>query len=475
MVPPAAKLKLGPCPAVWSDGVSLGFAPFAALASAALEEQVPEACIAPSPQAPPLSSSSPPSSSEPASDSDGEAEGSRVDLGAPAAVLAPAFVAWAGSGAAITSCDWSPLDPGLILAGTADGSVLVFRCISSARSALVSVSASPADANYVLASSAELGAAMYSVLEAGRAVTHLRPNGPTCTRAALFGSGCTFALGSTSGQLFLGSVGQSQRLMQPGAVADGLAAVSDLRVFPTVGRRHDAQGGTAIVVALTDGTVLAVPELPGPELKATTTPGTGAPDPLGSAGQGLLLGASTRAAGSEGKAGGGKAKRGVCWRLHDLSRLVLAGPSPNVASLVQRGVPEKQTKSKPPAPASRRRSGRAAKSGRRGRRRRPALESSEEEQDEEQSDEDDDDDDDDYESEGGAREALPEGGSDGEGKDPVAADAAGDAASLVPSMLWRRSALAVAGGVVGAGEGRTQVVAAGFGDRTVTLWFLDPL
>ncbi|KAA0152748.1 hypothetical protein FNF29_03637 [Cafeteria roenbergensis] len=539
MVPPAAKLKLGPCPAVWSDGVSLGFAPFAALASAAREEQVPEACIAPSPQAPPLSSSSPPSSSEPASDSDGEAEGSRVDLGAPAAVLAPAFVAWAGSGAAITSCDWSPLDPGLILAGTADGSVLVFRCdgmdgaahweqecsphdaaasgpipassapaaaggfsgasalpasapctrrllplsvmrpaflsgISSARSALVSVSASPADANYVLASSAELGAAMYSVLEAGRAVTRLRPNGPTCTRAALFGSGCTFALGSTSGQLFLGSVGQSQRLMQPGAVADGLAAVSDLRVFPTVGRRHDAQGGTAIVVALTDGTVLAVPELPGPELKATTTPGTGAPDPLGSAGQGLLLGASTRAAGSEGKAGGGKAKRGVCWRLHDLSRLVLAGPSPNVASLVQRGVPEKQTKSKPPAPASRRRSGRAAKSGRRGRRRRPALESSEEEQDEEQSD-DEDDDDDDYESEGGAREALPEGGSDGEGKDPVAADSAGDAASLVPSMLWRRSALAVAGGVVGAGEGRTQVVAAGFGDRTVTLWFLDPL
>ncbi len=348
--------------------------------------------------------------------------------------------------------------------------------ISSARSALMSVSASPADANYVLASSAELGAAMYSVLEAGRAVTRLRPNGPTCTRAALFGSGCTFALGSTSGQLFLGSVGQSQRLMQPGAVADGLAAVSDLRVFPTVGRRHDAQGGTAIVVALTDGTVLAVPELPGPELKATTTPGTGAPDPLGSAGQGLLLGASTRAAGSEGKAGGGKAKRGVCWRLHDLSRLVLAGPSPNVASLVQRGVPEKQTKSKSPAPATRRRSGRAAKSGRRGRRRRPALESSEEEQDEEQSDdEDDDDDDDDYESEGGAREALPEGGSDGEGKDPVAADAAGDAASLVPSMLWRRSALAVAGGVVGAGEGRTQVVAAGFGDRTVTLWFLDPL
>ncbi len=137
MVPPAAKLKLGPCPAVWSDGVSLGFAPFAALASAAREEQVPEACIAPSPQAPPLSSSSPPSSSEPASDSGaslGDSARGAVAAAAPAAAAAApeAAVPWlCAPGSAQYASNLSAIDP--LPAGTAKPSPPVLRALPDLR------------------------------------------------------------------------------------------------------------------------------------------------------------------------------------------------------------------------------------------------------------------------------------------------------------------------------------------------------
>lgn len=343
--------------------------------------------------------------------------------------------------------------------------------LSNARTALLSVCASPADANYVLASSAELGAAMYSVLEAGRAVARFRPSGPTCTRAALFGSGSSYAFGSTAGELYMGSVGQAQKLPHPGPAVDGLAAVSDVRVFPAVSGRRGGHRGTAIVVALTDGSVVAVPELPVPERKgaAPVKPLAAMHDALGTDGQALLHIPSTGSTSSTGKAVGAKKGKEVFWRLHDLPRLVLAGPSPNMACLARGGDARPDEESQAAAKPTRQRRGRAASSGRRGRQRRPAWkdslgeEADADEEDDEAFEEEED------------NEEGEHANEDGAGSDATAEGAQGEAGSLVPSMLWRRSALSVAGAVVGAGEETSQVVVAGFGDRTLTLWFLDPL